>query len=448
MPAGVEGGAVMVRIGIRNRRLLAEPVAFEEKSLSATVRLLLLLAGALVACFIVWAWITPIDEVAAAPGQVIPSGEVKLIQHLEGGVVGRVMVAEGEMVATGQVLLRMDPAQARADLDQVSVRSEELEMRIERLRAVIENRDPDFTPWAGRPILVANQQHIWSNQRASHHAALEVIESQISQRRSELAQLHSAVDIASQQLSITTKQLAIRKRGVAEGVVSREIYLETQRAKVAAVGELNRLRDQIQVNTNALAEAERRRENQRMLQRQDVLIEIGSASDELEQVRKTMAKLNDRVQRLDIRSPVDGFVQDIKIHAPGEVILPGGMVMRVVPINDNLKVSSRISSTDIGHIRPQQPVRLRVSSYDYARYGAIPGVLEQVSPTTFVDELGKPYYKGIIALQRTFMGPGVDKNPILPGMIVQADIMTGRKTLLEYLTKPVVLSLRESFHER
>ncbi|MEI6986012.1 MAG: HlyD family type I secretion periplasmic adaptor subunit [Rhodospirillaceae bacterium] len=437
-----------VQLGIRTKRLLAEPVAFEEQNLSVSIRALLLLATLLIVAFIAWAWVTPIDEVANAPGQVIPTGAVKVVQHLEGGIVGSILAKEGQLVSVGEVLIRMETAVARSELDQVIVRSAELSLRIERLKAVFENREPEFggleIEW---PSLAAAQRRIASNQRESYRTALTVIDSQIAARQEEMTQLKGTLDIAKRQLAITQKQVTIRRLGMNAGVVSHEVYLETARAEVASMGEVGRLTDQLRVTANTLAEQERRRSNQEASQRHDVLTELAVTNDELEQSKKTIEKQKDRVTRLDVRAPVDGLVQDIKVYAPGEVVAPGAVLMRVVPVHDQLQVEARISSTDVGRIHPGQSVRLKLSSYDYTRYGALPGVLRQISSSTFLDEQGRPYYKAYIFPNRAYMGRTPGEYPILPGMVVQADINTGKKTLATYLLKPLASALQESFHE-
>jgi len=437
------------KLGSRRNRLLVEPLAFEEQGVSSTVRLLLLLAAVLVVAAIVWASVTPVDELASAPGQVLPGGQIKLIQHLEGGVVAEILVVEGELVRAGQALVRLSPAVARGELEQMLVRADELRLRIERLNAVIEGREPEFGERAQtRPALVADQMRIWRNQRESVLAALAVIESQVAQRREELKQLGSALAIARRHLEITNKELEIRRQGAARRLVALQILLETERSQVAAEGEVNRLEHQIRLSTDALSEVERRLHNQETTLRQDALVEMGAAAGELAQVLETAGKLQDRVVRLDVRSPVDGLVQDLQVHAPGEVVTPGGSLMRVVPVGDRLMAEVRIATSDVGHVRAGQPVRLKVSSYEYTRYGFLAGTLAQVSPTTLIDEQGQPYYKGVIAMAQTYIGRDPDRNPILPGMVVQADIVTGSKTLAAYLLKPVAVAMGEAFHER
>lgn len=433
----------------RVRRHLMEPVAFEEEAMPRFIRAAIAGTVVLVGMTIAWATVTRIDEVAIATGEVVPSGTVKPIEHLEGGVVAQVLVREGELVSAGQVLLRMDPAQAQSELSQMQARLAGLHLREERLKAVAGHRQPAFDGIdRGFKDLARDQWQIWTNQVATQRTAIEVLESQIEQRRRERVQLQGQLDIALRHRDITAAELAMRQKGVAMGVVSRQVLYETQRAHVTAEGEVTRLSEDIVRAGEALAEAERRRANMDLTQRQDVLAEMGSVSQEIAQVQGALSRLEDRVRRLDLRAPVAGLVQDLKIHSPGEVVQPGGVVMRVVPVDEHLLAEVRITSADVGHTRVGQPVKLKVSSYDYVRYGALPGTLDRISPATFVDENGRPYYKGVVALERAHMGAAPGHNPILPGMVVQADILTGEKSLLEYLLKPVAVSLSSSFHER
>lgn len=438
-----------IAVAPRRRRYLMEPIAFEEEALPRSVRVAIACTVVLVGLSVAWASVAKIEEVAVAPGEVVPSGALKPIEHLEGGVIGEVLVKEGELVAAGQVLARMDPAQARSELRQMQARLAGLLLREERLKAVAEQREPRFDGLAGdHPELAADQRRIWVNQMATQRSAIEVVDSQIEQRRREIVQLQGLLDIAHKHREITAAELAMREKGVALGVVNRQVYYETKRAAVTAEGEVNRLGDEIHRAGDALAEVERRSANLDLTLRQDVLTEMGTVSQEIAQVRSALSRLDDRVQRLDVVSPVAGLVQDLKVRTAGEVLQPGGLLMRVVPMDEHLMAEVRISSSDVGHTLVGQPVSLKVSSYEYVRYGTLSGSLERISPSTFVDEGGRPYYKGTVAIDRQHMGAEPGKHPILPGMIVQADITTGRKTLLEYLLKPVFVSLSSSFHER
>jgi HlyD family secretion protein/adhesin transport system membrane fusion protein len=279
-------------------------------------------------------------------------------------------------------------------------------------------------------------------------SALSVLAAQIGQRNQELSQLKEQLTTALEQEQITGQQVEIRRKGVEAGVVSKQVYLETSRASSTARGEVERIRQQISVNAQNISEAERRRQNLGDVQAQDALNELGTVSGEIEQVRGLMDKQLDRVDRLDVRSPVAGLVQDLRIHSVGEVLPAGGNVSRVVPVNDVLEAEVRIAPGDVGHVHVGQRVRIKISSFEYVRYGTLNGSIAKISPTTFTDENGKPYYKSNVKLERNYMGTIEGVNLIQPGMVVQADIVTGSRTLIEYLLKPIYLALQDSFHER
>ena len=443
-----DGTPLIIRGG-RDLKPLTEPIVFEEESLPGFLRTAMVLIALLMVAFLIWAAFVRLDEVASAPGQVVPSGQVKVVQHLEGGVVAEVLVSEGELVHAGQVIARLDPVPALSELDQNKARYGSLLLRNERLKAVLEHRRPDFAAVAKEyPDLISDQQRIWQGMLTSQKSALEVVNSQVDQKRREVQQLTEQLETAEKQLLITSDQVEIRRQGVEGGVVSRQTFLETKRAQVTAEGEVARLRQQIRVARDSLAEYGHRHSNLGDTQAQDALAELGTVSAEMEQVRNSLFKLQDRVNRLDIKAPLDGVIQDLKIRTPGEVLPVGGTVTRVVPINDVLEAEVRISPADIGHIEVNQPVKVKVASYEYVRYGALPGTVAKVSATTFSDEQNKPYYKGVVRLERAWMGPQRMQNPVLPGMSVEADIVTGNKSLIQYLLKPIFVSLKNSFHER
>lgn len=438
-----------IAAGSRQRRLLSESITLEDERIPGFARTGLLLVGLLVLLFFAWITVVHLDELAIAPGEVVPSGAVKLVQHLEGGVVEEIAVEEGQVVQQGDVLVRLDRTQVQAEMDQLRARQASLQVRIERLKAFAEGRDLDFSGIPPEFIALANdQERIFSSQVEAQRSGVQVLDVQVEQRKRELDQLGEALVVARRNAELTAELFTMRDELQRKGLVSRVLFLETSRAKVMADGEVIRLQEQIKVASEALAEVEKRRTNLGDTLRQDALSEMGAAGAELAQIRNAIAKQEDRLARMAITAPVDGLIQDLRVHAAGEVVQPGGMLMRVVPLAADLDVEVRISTTDIGHVAVGQPVKVKVSTYEFARYGSIPGVLSRISPTTFVVANEQPYYKGIVKLERSFMGPENGQFPVLPGMVVQADIVTGSRTLLQYLLKPMFVALDSSFHQR
>lgn len=241
----------------------------------------------------------------------------------------------------------------------------------------------------------------------------------------------------------------LREELYKKGLTSKIIYLDAKREVNDARGELANLIVERQRTTEELSESRTKLSELDTDSREDALTQMGVATNELAQINESLSQLFDRVRRLQILSPVHGIVKGMQVHTVGGVIPAGAAIMEVVPLEDELIVETKITTRDVGHVEIGQPVTVKVTTYDFARYGGISGELGDVSATTFVDEAtGDPYYRGIVKMDRGYVGFDPEQNRVLPGMTVQADIKTGRKTLLEYLLKPVVSSVKTAFRER
>ena len=197
-----------------------------------------------------------------------------------------------------------------------------------------------------------------------------------------------------------------------------------------------------------IAEANLRLNELEKSQREEAITELGRLGGEIAQASETLRKLRDRVARLEIVAPARGYIKGLQFSTIGGVIAPAQVVMELVPADDVLIAETRISTEDIGHVHLGQPVTVKVSAFDFIRYGGIKGELVSISASTFVDEDGQPYCKGKVALNADSVGEGASAQKIIPGMTVQADIQTGERTLLQYLLKPVYVSLDQAFSER
>ncbi|TAN57256.1 MAG: HlyD family type I secretion periplasmic adaptor subunit [Rhodospirillales bacterium] len=435
--------------GSRQARHLSQAIILEETGSSAIVRQATLLIAVSVALFIGWAALARLDEVAITNGEVVPSSAVQTIQHLEGGVVSEILVKDGQLVNEGQILFRLAPKSANAEFDQMKAREVGLALKAERLRAYLEDRNPDFS-FADKAFapMIADQKSILAAQRLSRSSGLSVVKSQVDQKRSEIRQYEESLKGLSDQLKVLEELVGIREQLEKEGLVSRVIFLDTKRSYVTTRGDVARIEQQLATSRQALSEAEHRLLSQDATLKQDASNEMGAVTAELAQVHESLAKLVDRVDRLDVLAPKKGLVQDLKVRTVGAVIPPGGTLCQVVPVEDKLQLEVRIQARDIGHLKPGLPATVKMTTYDFARYGSVPGRLESLSPTSFTDDKGNTHFKGIVTLNRNYVGDAPGQNVILPGMTAQADIETGDKTLLEYLLKPIFVSLKNSFHER
>lgn len=439
-----------LRRGSRQVRYLAQSAMLEESGMSLMSRLVVLTVCALVGAFITWAAVFHMEEVSVTFGSVVPKSSVHTVQHLEGGIVAEVLVDERELVSAGQPLLRLDPVQATADLEQLQARREGLLIRAERLRAVAEERDPDFS-FAGPKFggLMADQLDIWQATRARKVSQGRVLEGEMLQKQQEIDAARNQQAAVLRQLALVGDEVEMRRQLHEQGHSSRMVFNASQREFAALESELSRLRGQEHTAREALGELEQRLIDLDANYRHDALNELGTVTAELVQVEESLVRAADRTRRLEVTAPVAGIVQNLQARTPGTVVPAGGLVMEIVPVDDELLVETRISTRDVGHLHVGQEVKVKFSTFDFVRYGSVTGELISISATTYVDETnGQPYYKGRVALERTRVSGPDGEQDVLPGMTVQADVVTGQKTLLEYLLKPIHVSLAHAMRER
>ncbi len=436
--------------GIRARsRFLIQSIKLEESGPPGAISGAMILISVLILAAIGWAMVTEVDEVALASGEVVPAGSVHSVQHLEGGIVSSILVREGDMVEAGAPLLRIAPTATRSDLNQMLVRRASLLLQAERLHAFAESRAPDFEgATEGYEELKEDQAAIYRTQVANRSNQVIVVQSQLSQVRSELTRMTNRAGSLREQIAFLREELTIRQRLLDQGLMSRIVFLDTQRELAQAEGSLGETIDSMSESEASVAELNGRANEVVGRLENEALTQVGEISSELAEVQQALANLTDRVERLEVRSPVRGIVTSLKTLTISAVIQPGEILMEIVPIGDEMVVEARISPNDIGHVEPGQPADIRVSSYDFSRFGAVSGTVRQISATTFVDEQLVPYYRAVIALDSNFVGnmPGI--NPIIPGMTVQADIKTGSKSILDYLLRPVYRGMHSAFRER
>lgn len=434
----------------RQIRHLAQFAIVEESGISAVSKIAVIVVSVLVAAFLVWAAFMHIDEVAVTFGNVVPAHSVQVVQHLEGGIVREILVEDRAVVQAGQVLVRLDPNQASAELDQMQSRRAGLVIKVERLRAYVEGRQPDFSTIPAKYAAMVNDQtDILNANTLRWDSQQKVFEEQIKQKQAEIYAVQQQQKGVAEQLRLVSEEVKMRETLFNSGYSSKVDVYAVQRQRAAAESELSRLKGQESTAAKALDELSKRITDLDNNLRQDAFGELGTATAEIAQIDDALGRLEDRVNRLEVVSPVKGYVQNLKAKTVGAVVPAGGMLMEIVPVDDDLLVESHISTRDVGHLHPGQNVTVKVASYDFVRFGSVEGTLRDISATTYIDEKdGTPYYKGWIVLSHPWVGKVAGENPVMPGMTVQADIITGDKTLLQYLLKPLQASFSQAFRER
>jgi HlyD family secretion protein/adhesin transport system membrane fusion protein len=449
-PASSDRRATRQRLGrgARQTRHLALSILLEETGTSPLARGAILMIGLAVSCFIGWAAVTSVPEISMAQGRVVPVGNVKRVQHLEGGIVAAVLVREGDVVAEGQPLLRLDQTLPGAEYAEASARQADLVLQSERLQAFLAGGEGDWHWGQDWPQLAVHQQASLRAQRGQLTSALAVIEAQVDEHRAEIAQATQQIAAVDRQLSIVGEVVAIREQLLRDGLQSRIVYLDNQRDLVRLQGERVRLSSDIRRSEQAILEAESRAAELHSKISSQATAELAQVTAELVQLQQRLALLRDRLDRVVVEAPIAGVVQGLVVSNVGAVLPPGAIVAEIVPEDAPVEVEAEVAPRDIGHLAPGQPVRIKVSSFDFARFGAANGRVEAISPTSFQDERRGDYFKARISLSSPFIGPEAAVRRVLPGMLVQTDIVTGEKTLLHYLLKPIAVALDTAFRER
>lgn len=438
-----------VLLGSRQRRLLSDTAHIEDELIPGFVRPMLQLVAVAVTLFFLWAGLTHITEVARAPGEIITIGKPKVVQHLDGGMIKEIMVEERSLVQEGQELLRLDGSQAIANLNQSETRLVALRLRVERLNAFALGRKPNFVSLAkSHENLLADQQALYHTQVVTRDSTLSILDRQIDQQRRRIAQHKELLSSSISDQHLTGELANMRENLASRHLITRSVLLETKRAKVTADGEVGRIKQDIGVSQQELAELEFRRADALNQLRREAQNEMGTATAEIAEVEETMGSLKAKVDRLIVRAPHRGYVLEQQVLTLGQIVQPGALLMQIVPDDVPLEAEIRIQPKDIGYVKVNQRVNLRVNSYDYARFGFATGVLRRFSASSSLDEVNKPYYRGWVTLDHPYVGKMPGRNILQSGMGVEAEVITGNKTLLSYLSKPVIDVVTRSFHER
>ena len=430
-------------------RRLTLPFNLEDGRVPGISSWLLYTATVFIIASVVWASVTEIRELAVASGQLEPAGSVQIVQHLEGGIVSELLVQEGEIVEPGAALVRLQPTAANSDLAQLSIRAAGLELSIERYGAALEGRLPEFGTLASEyPGLARGQKQAFEAEREQQSQSKDALLTRIEQKLAEVQALQSEGESLSRQLAIDLEQLNIRKDLRKQGFASKATVLEAKRSYERTNSDLISVRGRMQSSQEALNEARIKlleadaEFNNRMTE------ERTKASAELAELTEQIAKQKDRVTRLLVRAPAGGIIQELVPKAIGQVLQPGELIARIVPMDRALVAEVRIAPNDIGHVSVGDPASVKITTFDPARFGAIEGLVKKISASTFQTQEGDPYYKAIIELEQNFVQSSGQRHMVLPGMVVNAEIVTGSKSLTRYLLKPVYRSFDIAFTER
>lgn len=412
--------------------------------------ILVLIAGFFV-IFILWANWAKLDEVTRGDGKIIPSSEIQMVQHQEGGIVREFLAREGDTVEAGQVLIRLSDVGATSDLGSNQKKYLGLKAKVERLQAEAVGLDtPTFTAdvMKGVPSGVTEELAAFKANRANLINQTQVLEQQISQREQEVRALTTKISDLRGVIKLSREEMETIRPLVERGSAPKLELLQLERGLKEQQTELNGQLTALPRAKAAVEEARARIAELESAARASAQTELATTQIEMNTIRETLSALQDRQKRTEIRSPVAGIIKDFKINTVGGVIKPGDDVVEIVPYDKQLLVEARVRPSDIAFLYPGQPAVIKITAYDFSIYGGLKGEVVDISADTITNEKGESFYRVRIRTPETHLVRKGEILPIIPGMVASVDILTGHKTVMEYILKPFIKTLDNAMKER
>jgi len=411
---------------------------------------LLFVIVAFFAAFFAWASWAELDEVTRGDGKVIPSRQVQVVQNLEGGIVAEILVREGAIVERGQILVRIDDVRAASDLRESRTRHLALLGALGRLRAEVDGAALAFPPEvvAEAPEVARNERALFAARKEALASELEILRSQAAQRGQELTELATRLGQLERSHALAVEELEITEPLATSRVVSKVQLLRLQRQVNDLAGELETTRLAVPRVEAALGEANRRIDERALSFRAEAQRELNAVQAEAAALEEVIAAEADMVSRTEVRSPVRGTVKQLFVNTVAGVIQPGADLVEIVPLEDNLLIEARVRPPDIAFLHPGQPAVVKVTAYDFAIYGGLDAVVEDISADTITDERGESFYRVRVRTHDNALHEADEPLPIIPGMTTQVDILTGDKTVLDYLLGPILRAKERALRER
>jgi adhesin transport system membrane fusion protein len=399
---------------------------------------------------IVWMNWAKIDVVIRGSGKVSPASQVQNIQSLEGGIISDILVAEGQVVESGQPLIKISDVAFSSSFEENRLLYLELVAKASRLEAEAFGRafKPDSEVSAEAPHLIKSEQSLYDSNQQQLKETLSSLEEKISQQKSALLEAQSKRRQLQRSLDLVKKEIVIKKPLKDRGIISEVEFLQLQQREAEFEGEIEAVKFSVPRIESTIEEARFNKQKEKLNFQNNAKKELNEVTAEISRIKETQTALQDRVKRTTLRSPVNGIVQRLYINTIGGVISPGNNILEIVPQEDALLVELNIKPADIAYVSVGQFARLKFSAYDFAIHGSLQGIVTFVSADTITNEEGQSFFLVRVKPLKSFLGVKSGELPIKIGMTAEADIITDKKTILSYLTEPVHRGIDKALRER
>lgn len=405
---------------------------------------------AAIAIFLVWAYFAEIDEIARGDGDIVPSGENQIVQNLEGGIVEEILVKEGETVEKGQLLVKIDNQKSASSYSSNTIKENALNAKIIRLKAEANNAEfnPSKELLETIPNLIESERDLYLTNKQQLQSKLSGLKAKVSQKEQELIEARASEKSLKESLVLIMEEVKMTKPMVAKGVRSKVDFLKLQREENDVRDRYNSARLSIPRLQSAIKEVKSTIEETKLLFQSEAHIKLNEALAEANSYKASSTALEDQVNRTLVRAPMKGIVQNLFVHTVGGVLQPGADILEIVPTDSTLLVEVKIKPSDIAFIYFGQKAIVKFTAYDFAIYGGLDGEVVLISADTTTDEKGNVFYTVRIKTHKNYLERDGKKLKIIPGMTVSTDIITGRKSVLDYILKPILKTKQYTFTER
>ncbi len=413
--------------------------------------LLLVTIASFFVIFILWANLATLDEVTRGEGKIIPSSDIQAVQILEAGIVEEFMVKEGDLVEAGQILMRLSDIEASSDLGANKVRYLGLLASITRLQAEAEGRKTLTFPeevMKGAPGNVAEEMNSFRANQQQLQGQMNIFQQQLMQREQEVRELTTRVSDIRGVLSLQRQEKAMIAPLVAQGSAPKMELLQLERVIKEKQGELNTALSGVKQTKAAVEEAKARIDDLKTTAQAAAQTELSAKLVEMNEIKERLSALTERKTRRELKAPVKGTIQEITVNTLGGVARPGEDIIRIVPMDDQLIVEARVRPSDRAFIYPGQKAIVKITSYDFSIYGGLEAELINISADTIENEQGEVFYRVRLRTYETELKRKGEILPIIPGMVASVDILTGEKTVMQYLLKPFIKTMDNAMNER
>jgi adhesin transport system membrane fusion protein len=442
-------------MSLTNRDLWIDPAETEREGIQRFGHILLGAILFVVFSFLVWSYFASLDQITRGEGKVIPSSQTQVMQSLDGGTLAEMRVREGDVVEKDQVLLVIDNTTAKFSLSELKQRYYISSAAIARLQAEIAGKtDPDEIDFpedvaAEAPEKIAQEKNQFIIRQSQLSAQQGTLRQEIEQRKQDINAISTKISSAAAGLDVAQQQLDILGPAVRAGAASKVDLLKAQQEAQNYKSEMANARASLPGAKSALAEAQSKLQEAVATFKAEAAGELAKHQSDLASVRESMKEASAKVGRTELRSPVKGTVKEIKTRTIGGVIQPAQDIMEIVPIEDSLLIEAQIRPQDRGFIAPNQKAKVKITAYDYSIYGGLDATLEQISADAIENEKKELFFRVRLRTDKNFLvGKQGEQLPIIPGMTATVDILTGNKTVLEYLLKPILKARDTALTER